>query len=177
MSTETVTPRARVAARPGPGRTLPRRVRQAVLIVHILSAGIWIGVDVIVAVLVLTGRFAGSAETRQVAGSALSTFMLWPMLVAGLCCLASGVVLGLGTKWGLLRYRWVTVKLVLNVLLCVAIVLALRPSLDALAGNPDTMPDDLFFPPAVSLVALSFATTLAVMKPWGRRRAARRPGS
>jgi hypothetical protein len=31
--------------------------------------------------------------------------------------LASGVVLGLGTKWGLIRYWWVAAKLVLNVVL------------------------------------------------------------
>lgn len=174
MATETVThrPQAAAASRPAKG-TLPRRVRQAVLIVHILSAGIWIGVDVIVAVLVLTGRLAGDADTRELAGGALATFMLWPMLAAGLTCLASGLVLGLGTKWGLMRYRWVAVKLVLNVVLCAAIVFALRPSLDIVASDPGAMPADLFFPPAVSLVALSFATTLAVMKPRGRLRRAR----
>lgn len=151
-------------------RTLPRRVRQGVLVLHILSAGIWVGVDVVVAVLVLAGRFAGSADTRSLAGEALASFVLWPMLTTGIMCLLTGVVLGLGTKWGLVRYRWVAVKLVVNVVLCLAIVFALAPSLDEVASAPGAMPDDMFFPPAVSLVALSFATTLAVMKPWGRIR-------
>jgi hypothetical protein len=32
-----------------------------------------------------------------------------------LTSIATGVALGLGTKWGVLRYPWVTTKLVLNV--------------------------------------------------------------
>jgi hypothetical protein len=31
-------------------------------------------------------------------------FAVWPLIATGLVCLASGVVLGLGTKWGLIRY-------------------------------------------------------------------------
>jgi hypothetical protein len=46
-----------------------------------------------------------------------ASFVVWPMLVSGLVCLATGLLLGLGTKWGLLRYWWVLVKLVVNLLL------------------------------------------------------------
>ncbi len=31
-------------------------------------------------------------------------FAVWPLIATGLVCLASGGVLGLGTKWGLIRY-------------------------------------------------------------------------
>src|SRR5690348_10494226 len=82
---------------------------------HIISAGVWLGVDVLVAVLVLAGRFGSSLEVRGVAYQALATFVVWPMLVSGLVCLLTGLVLGLVTKWGLLRYWWVLLKLVLNV--------------------------------------------------------------
>lgn len=177
MTSHIATGRAHLTpSRPAPARSLPRRVRQVLLVVHILAAGIWIGVDVIVAVLVLAGRFSADPDTRLLAGEALVTFVFWPMLAAGLGTLISGIALGVGTKWGLLRYRWVAVKLGLNVLLCLATVVALRPALDLLRTDPGAMPDDLFFPPAVSLVSLSLATALAVMKPWGRlRRASARP--
>jgi hypothetical protein len=158
---------------------LGRRWRQVSLIIHIVAGGAWIGIDVIVAVLVLTGRFGADREIRALAYRSLATFVVWPMLTAGLVCLLSGLVLGLGSAWGLLRYWWVAVKLGLNVVLCTLIVVALQPGMDEvdrygrnlLAGEPDPLDvSSLFFPPAVSLTALSFAVVLGVVKPWGRIR-------
>lgn len=155
------------------------RPRKAVLVAHVLAAGSWIGVDVIVAVLVLVGRFSATADTAGLAYRALGTFVLVPMLASALVCLGTGLLLGLGTRWGLLRYRWVLVKLIVNVALCVLIVVALRPGMpdvvehgEALAAGAGSTADvsSLFFPPAVSLVSLSFATVLAVVKPWGKVR-------
>ena len=159
---------------------LGRRTRQTVLIVHIVSAGAWIGIDVIVAVLVLAGWFGDDAGTRGVAYQALSKFVVLPMLTAGLTCLVTGLLLGMATKWGLVRYRWVLVKLVLNVVLCSLILVALQPGMAeigeygaalAAGGNPDdAVVSQSLYPPAVSLTALSLATVLAVMKPWGKTR-------
>jgi hypothetical protein len=180
MSTTTTASRP-VAASASRSRRihLSRGWHKATLVAHIVSAGAWIGVDVIVAVLVLTGRFAGDLALRSLAYQALATFIVWPMLASGLVCLASGLVLGLATTWGLLRYWWVAVKLTLNLVLCTMIVLVLRPGMDEvarygrdlLAGSPDPAAvSQLFFPPAVSLTTLTLATVLAVFKPWGRIR-------
>jgi hypothetical protein len=155
-------------------------------VVHLISAGAWIGIDVIIGVLVLAGWFGGDTAARGVAYQALGLFVVWPMLISGLTCLASGLVLGLGTRWGLLRYWWVAVKLVLNVALCTLILVALRPRMgevraygrELTAGGPTGgSVSTMFFPPAVSLTALSLATVLAVVKPWGRIRSSgrRRP--
>ena len=130
-------------------------------------------------VTVWTGWFGADAEVRALAYRALAAFAVWPMLTAGLVCLVTGLVLGLGTKWGLLRYWWVAVKLVLNLVLCTLILVALEPGMDTVAEYgrdlttgaevPPEIPS-LFFPPAVSLTALTFATVLSVLKPWGRIR-------
>jgi hypothetical protein len=86
-------------------------------------------------------------------------------------------VLGLGTRYGLLRYWWVAVKLALNVVLALLVWVLLRPGLDAAAEYgrllPASAPADvstLVFPPIVSTSALVVATVLAVYKPWGRLR-------
>jgi hypothetical protein len=168
-----------------PDRTPARRpwrlggpTRKAFLLVHILTAGIWLGVDVIVGMLVFGAWLSDDPGARDIAYRALGSYVLWPMLLSGLLCLASGVVLGLGSKYGLVRYAWVAVKLVLNVILCLLIILLLRPMLAQLAaGAPGT--NDLVFPPVVSTAALTFASWLSVFKPWGltpkgRRDAARR---
>jgi hypothetical protein len=173
--------------RPDARIPLSRGWRKTTLIVHIVSAGAWIGIDVMVAVLVLTGRFGTSDEVRGLAYRALATFVVWPMLASGLICLVTGLLLGLGTRWGLLRYWWVAIKLVLNLVLCTLILVLLQPGMDEVndygrtltSGTPEpAFISNLFFPPAVSLTALTFATVLAVAKPWGRltRRPARSPG-
>jgi hypothetical protein len=149
------------------------------LVVHIVSAGAWIGIDVIVAVLVVTGWFADDVNVRSLAYRALAEFVVWPMLASGVVCLATGVVLGVGTKWGLVRYWWVAVKLVLNLLLCTLVLVLLEPGMQAVASYgeklltgtpPASRVQTLFFPPAVSLSALTLATVLAIYKPWGRLR-------
>ncbi|HEY8454798.1 MAG TPA: hypothetical protein VIL34_04340 [Actinopolymorphaceae bacterium] len=156
--------------------------RKATLVVHIVAAGSWIGIDVIVAVLVLTGWFGTDVTLRSLAYQALATFVVWPMFTAGLVCLVTGLVLGVGTTWGLLRYWWVAVKLVLTIVLCTLILVLLQPGMadvaaygqELLAGDPDpARVSRMFFPPAVSLSTLSLATALAVVKPWGRIRSRR----
>jgi hypothetical protein len=180
-TTTTTTTASRSVARPSRNRRLPlsREWHKATLVAHIVSGGAWIGVDVIVAVLVLTGRFAGDLALRSLAYQALASFVVWPMLASGLVCLATGLILGLATTWGLLRYWWVAVKLALNLVLCTLIVLVLQPGMDEVAaygrdllgGSPDPAAvSNLFFPPAVSLTTLTLATVLAVFKPWGRIR-------
>lgn len=176
----------RTQSRPGPRLELPRRWRRILLVTHIISAGAWVGIDVIVALLVLIGWFDDDPQTRSLAYQALATFVVWPMLTAGLVCLASGLLLGLATKWGLLRYWWVAIKLVANLVLCTLIPVLLQPGMDdvtaygrqLLTGNPDrSTVTTLFFPPAVSLTTLTLATTLAVVKPWGRIRKHRQDGA
>lgn len=79
---------------------LKPRGRKAVLTLHIVSAGAWIGVDVLVAFLVYVGRTADDPATRGLAYRALGEFVVAPMLVSGLVCLVTGVVLGLATSGG-----------------------------------------------------------------------------
>jgi len=161
---------------------LGRGTRKTALVVHILSAGAWVGIDVVVGVLVVIAWFTDDSAVAGLAYQALGLFAVWPMLTAGLVCLASGILLGLGSRYGLVRYWWVAVKLVMNVVLCVLVLIALRPGLDEVvehgralaAGRVSTLDvSSMFFPPAVSLTALTVATVLAVVKPWGLIRPSR----
>lgn len=184
MTSTLVTDRTGAMSHPASPRwRLGRGWRRATLVLHIVSAGAWIGIDVVVAVLVFTGWFSGDPETRSTAYRALATFVVWPMFAAGLASLLTGVVLGLASKWGLVRFWWVAVKLALNLALCALVLVALQPGMeevaaygdDLLAGDPDSARvSTLFFPPVVSLTALTLATWLAVFKPWGRIRGTRR---
>ena len=154
-------------------------MRKGVLVVHIVSGGAWIGIDVAMGVVIFTALLAEDGNTRALCYRALELFAVWPLLTAGLLSLASGVVLGLGSKWGLIRYWWVAIKLVLNVVLVALVPVLLRPQVIEMAeqgrrfmaGEPASLAvGDLIFPPIVSPSALLIAFVLAVFKPWGRIR-------
>lgn len=130
---------------------------------HVASAGIWIGIELVLGVLVLTAELTEDVVQRAAIYSVVGVVTTWPMLVSGAVCLASGVVLGVGSKCGLVRYWWVAVKLVMNLVLLSLVVVLLRPGVaDVVAHGPDLAAGRaceldasfLFFPPAVSLSAL-----------------------
>jgi uncharacterized membrane protein len=156
--------------------------RKGVLLVHIASAGVWLGIDVVMAVLVFRALTTDDNRTKALSFQALELVAVWPLLLTGLICLLTGLLLGLSSKYGLFRYWWVTVKLVLNLVLTALVLVALAPQVAAtaeqarrfVAGEPATLAvGDLIFPPIVSPTALLVAFVLAVYKPWGRIRAAK----
>ncbi|MEV6970229.1 hypothetical protein AB0M47_34480 [Hamadaea sp. NPDC051192] len=142
------------------------RTRKAILLVHILAAGGWLGVDVVMAVFVGVAATTDDPDTRMLSFRALDTFAVPSLLTTGTISLLSGLLLGLGSRYGLVRYWWVAVKLVLNLVLTALVLVGLAPaiqrSLELAAVG------DLAYPPVVSPVCLLIAYTLAVFKPWGR---------
>ncbi|WP_306367304.1 hypothetical protein [Nocardiopsis sp. CC223A] len=164
--------RSRPTPRRRPGRLGPR-TRKAVLIVHIAASGAWLGLDLVLGILVVTALLGGDGAALAVAAAAFAT---WPMIAVGALTLASGVVLGLGSRYGLVRYKWVLVKLVLNVVLVLLVVFALSPAVGALAeearaasasGGALAFDPEMLFPPVVSSTAVAFAIAVSVTKPWG----------
>jgi hypothetical protein len=149
-----------------------------VLLVHIAAAGSWLGLDVAMAVLVFTAMGTDDRATEASALQVLHLVTIWPMLIAGVLSLATGVVLGLGSRYGLVRYWWVLVKLVLNLVLSALVLVALRGGVQEAASAGRAMgagagswnSGDLVFPPIVSPTALTVAFVLSVFRPWGRVR-------
>ncbi|MFJ9388133.1 hypothetical protein ACIRON_04900 [Nocardioides sp. NPDC101246] len=161
-----------------PARLRPG-VRKAVLVLHLLGVGAWLGIDVVVGIMAAVGSGSGDAADRGLALQVIGTYLAGPMLAAGLIVLATGLVLGWGSKWGLVRFWWVAVKLVVNIVLVALILFVLMPGMEqvriigeVLAATGELTGDvsNLRFPPAVSLTALTIAVVLSVYKPWGRMR-------
>jgi len=76
--------------------------------------------------------------------------------------LLTGIALGIGTRWGVLRYPWVITKLALIVTVIVVGATVLRPVLD-----DDSAPNNaaLITGAAYDVAALTVATGLGVFKP------------
>ena len=105
-----------VAARPAsPIFRLGSRGRRAVLTLHIIAS---VGLLGDVAAIVAINLRAATTPDAQLAASAYELLRGFPVLFGiplSLTSLATGLALGLSSKWGVLRYWWVTAKLLLNV--------------------------------------------------------------
>lgn len=173
---EAATTGTRSVARPREWR-LGKSLRKSVLLVHVLAAGTWFGLDIAMGGLVFTALAADDQGTKAFAYRALEIVAVWPIITSGLVCLASGVLLGLGTSYGLTRFWWVAIKLVMNIVLSALTIFALRPGVQGLAAQAAAfdagqvvtfVEDGIIFPPVVSSLALVIAFTLSVFKPFGR---------
>jgi uncharacterized membrane protein len=155
-----------------PRFTLAPRLRRAVLTVHIVaSVGLLGDVAGFVAVAV---RAATTADPELAAASyeILSLFSVAFGIPLSFLSLATGLLLGAGTKWGVLRYRWVTGKLLLLVSVILVGSFVLGPSTEAMRNGDGGAEALLILGAGWDVVALSLATGLSVFKPGRRRRSA-----
>jgi hypothetical protein len=158
------------AVRTGPFR-LGRRTRVAVLTAHVLTGVGWFGVAASVAFF----GYAAAATDDPALRYSLHTAMRVAIALsipAGLLCAATGIVLALGTRWGLTRYWWLIIKQVITFVVIVTDPLVLLPAIrEPLDGGTATEP---FGPMTAHVVLLAVATILSTLKPFGRTRTATR---
>lgn len=154
---------------------LSRPARRAHLVVHVLASAGWLGLTVGLLALGITANTTGAPVVVEASVRDMKLFADWLLLPVAFLTLLSGLVLSLGTPWGLARYRWVWTKFWLTLATATATVFALRPEVNAAAdtvaaGSP--LPDggDLLTGPIVSLTAYVFMTVISVLKPWGLTR-------
>lgn len=165
--------------------TLGRTARRTTLLLHVLCGVGWMGLDLALAVLVVTGATTGDGQVAAAAYTAAHLVIppVVPVLATGM--LLTGVVLGLGTRYGLAQWAWVLTKLCIGVLLTVLVFVALLPGVlaipDGLSGTAEEVRAavgdqvaGLVFPPFVSFTLLAVALVLSIWKPWGRTPWARR---
>ncbi|MEV6169061.1 DUF2269 domain-containing protein [Streptomyces sp. NPDC051954] len=166
---------------------LSRPARRASVVVHVVASASWLGLTLGLFALAVTAVTTGSAVTVEASVRAMQLFSDWLLLPVAFLTLLSGLLLSLGTPWGLARHRWVYIKFWLTLATIAATTFALRPGLsstvDAVVASgsvPDTT--DIVMGPIVSLTAYVFMTVISVLKPWGLTRrgrnvraAARRP--
>ncbi|MGA9597113.1 MAG: hypothetical protein WBV06_13205 [Acidimicrobiia bacterium] len=143
---------------------LRRRTRLWVLTTHIvLSVGLLGDAAGFLAVAI---RHVTSNDSAFVASTLdlLGMFALYFGIPLSFLALLTGLLLGLGTRWGVLRYPWVVTKLILITTVILVGAIVLRP---LLFGN-DVNDTALIVGAGYDVAALATATGLAVFKP-GRR--------
>ena len=150
-------------------------MRRFALAAHVVSSVGWLGAVACVLALAVAGLASEDAQTVRAVYPAMEVAAWYVLLPLALASLLTGVVQGLGTKWGLFRHYWVVIKLGINLLATVVLLLYLE-TLGSLADAAATSSGaDLsgvrsaspVLHAGAALLLLVVATVLAVYKPRG----------
>ena len=154
--------------------TLSPPLRKLVLAIHLTCSVGWLGA--VVAYLAMDLTVATSKDPGLVRAAWIGMGMVVSSVIVplALASLATGLVIALGTKWGLFRHWWVLISFVLTVLATVVLLseAGLVSSMAALASTPSTPDDRLLNAPTLlhsigGLVVLMVIQVLNVYKPQG----------
>jgi hypothetical protein len=148
------------------------------MLLHIVCGVGWMGADIVLFILLSTGLTTDDGAVAAACYRAVSVFVPIAVPALSLGMLATGLVLGWGTRWGLLRYWWVLVKLALATVMVVLVFVSLLPGVNdledadaalsagAVRESLGSAPETMMFPPVVSFLMLATAAILSVYKPW-----------
>ena len=152
-------------------RRLAPRWRKLLLTTHIGASVGLLGTDATVLLLAVTGARGREPAAVYPAAQLIGSLVLVP---AALLSLATGVLLGLLTPWGLFRHWWVTAKLALTTAGAVLSLVVLTPALAGwpAAGGPIPSAQrlELVRDSGAASVVLLVTLVLSVYKPFGRVR-------
>jgi hypothetical protein len=151
-------------------------LRKLALTVHLVVSLGWMGAVIAYLALGVSAVTSQDAQTVRAAWIAMEVtgwFVIVPLAIAAIL---TGLVVALGTPWGLFRYYWVLITLVLTILATVVLLLHM-PTVTSLADQARSVDDahlgglggDLLHP-GLGLVVLVVITTLNVYKPRGLTR-------
>jgi hypothetical protein len=156
-------------------------LRKFALTAHIAFSVGWLGAAAGVLALAIAGVTSTSTETARgvyIAIDLMVWFVLVPLAVASL---VTGVIQGLGSKWGLLRHYWVVAKLLLTVFATAILLLYTQTTAHFAELARQSIPPDAeigglspVLHGAAGVLILMATTALAVYKPrgltpWGQR--------
>ena len=152
---------------------MPPFVRKLTLTVHLVTSVGWMGAVLAYLALGVMAATGDDPARLRAAWTAMEVTGWWACVPLALGSLVSGVVISLGTPWGLFRHYWVLISLALTAIATLVLVLHM-PGVShhaALAARADlptlrTFGSDLFHP-SVGFLVLLAVTVLNVFKPRG----------
>lgn len=162
---------------------MPPVARKVALVVHVATSVGWLGAVVAFFALAAAGLTRDDdavARGAYIACSVITWLVIVPLAFASL---ASGVVQGLGTPWGLFRHWWVVIKLVLTIGATALLMLHTQPiDLVADAAVQRALASDdvrdvrvqLLVDSGAAILVLFVNVVLSIVKPRGVTRYGRR---
>src|SRR5215217_8169210 len=155
-------------------------LRKFALAAHIALAVGWIGAVAGYIALDVAAAISQEAQTLRAAYLAMELIAWYVIVPLALASLLTGLVMSLGTKWGLFRHYWVLISLVLTIVATGVLLERMRTIslLAGLAAETDTavigelragLSGELFHA-GVGLLVLLVIEVLNVYKPRGLTR-------
>jgi hypothetical protein len=172
--------------------TMKPGIRKFALTLHLTASVGWIGAVIAYLVLVIAAMTSPDSQTLRAAWIAMGLIGWLVIVPSALLSLLTGLVMALGTKWGLFRHYWVLISLVLTIV-AVAILLGHMQTVSFFAGlasqtdsaAPDMLRSGLqgeLLHAGVGLLVLLVIQVLNVYKPrgmtaygWRKQQAGRSP--
>jgi membrane-bound metal-dependent hydrolase YbcI (DUF457 family) len=160
----------------GPG------LRKLVLAVHLTVSIGWIGAVaayIALDIVAASGQDAEALRTAYLAMERIARSVIVPLAVASL---VTGIVISLGTRWGLFRHYWVVISLLLTIFATAVLLreVQLIASYADIAADPSASGDHIRALPSTLLHSIGGAVLLLVIlvlniyKPRGLTRYGRR---
>ena len=155
---------------------MSRRLRKVALAVHLTVSIGWVGAVLAYLCLGIAAANSGRESTIRSAWIAMELIGWWVIVPLALASLLTGVVMALGTKWGLFRFYWVSISFVLTTF-ATSILLLHMPDVSTLADQAraargselEEIGGDLFHA-GVGLAVLLAVLALNIAKPPGLTR-------
>lgn len=152
-------------------------LRKFALTAHVVSSVGWLGAVAVSLALAIAGVISPDAQVGRAAFITLELIGWWVLVPFSTASLLTGLVMSLGTTWGLFRHYWVLIKFVINVFANIILLMYMQ-TLSHLARVPQevilTRSDVEGYAnlsPAVhagaALIFLLVATALSIYKPKG----------
>ena len=153
-------------------------LRNFTLIAHIVFSVGWIGAIAAYLVLDIAVVISKNDQTLRAAYIAMDLIISSAIVPLAFASLLTGLVVSLGTKWGLFRNYWVIAKLLLTVFATIILLIETQTIsyMANIAADPTTSSDDLVALGSTlvhsigGLVVLLLTMILSVYKPRGMTR-------
>jgi hypothetical protein len=149
------------------------RLRKAALALHLTVSVGWIGAVLAYVALGVASVTSEQDATIRSAWTAMELIGWWVIIPLALASLGTGVIMSVGTKWGLIRYYWVLFSFVLTSFATVVLLLHM-PDVSTLADRArltsgDGLGGDLFHALG-GLLVLVAVLVMNIAKPPGLTR-------
>ena len=116
----------------------------------------------------------------------ISLFIDYVFVIPGaVCAVITGIIYGIKTNWGFFKYKWITVKWILGILVIIIGTFVLHPIALDILYNTESLPEEnynnffndwrldivtLQIMATIQAVALIFLIVVSVYKPWMKKK-------
>src|SRR5215208_7468343 len=119
--------------------TMPPGLRKLALAAHLTCSLGWIGAVIAYLALGVAAVTSQDAQTVRAAWIAMELTGWYVIVPLAIAALLTGLVMALGTPWGLFRYYWVLLSLVLTIFATVVLLVHMQTVSDV-AGRASATP-------------------------------------